>query len=297
VRETIATQERIGLDVLVHGEPERNDMVEYFGEQLSGMLVTDAGWVQSYGSRCVKPPLIYGDVRRLAPLTVEWAAYAQRQTSKPVKGMLTGPVTLLKWSFVRDDEPLEHTARTLALALRDEIAELEAAGIAVIQVDEPAFREALPLRTSERAGYLRWAVDAFRLATGGVLDRTQIHTHMCYCDFADIIDAISELDADVISIESARSAMDLLAVFRGQHYPNDIGLGIYDIHSPRVPETSEMSALLEGALEVLDPEQVWVNPDCGLKTRSWTEVLPALERMVEAAQRARTLLSRRGSLP
>jgi 5-methyltetrahydropteroyltriglutamate--homocysteine methyltransferase len=297
VSETIALQERIGLDVLVHGEPERNDMVEYFGERLSGMSVTEAGWVQSYGSRCVKPPIIYGDVRRLAPLTVDWAAYAQKQTSKPVKGMLTGPVTLLKWSFVRDDESPKHTASTLALALRDEIAELEAAGIAVIQVDEPAFREALPLRRSERPEYLDWAVHAFRLATAGALDRTQIHTHMCYCDFADIIDAIADLDADVISIESARSAMDLLAVFRTRRYPNDIGLGLYDIHSPRVPEESEMSALLESALEVLDPAQVWVNPDCGLKTRSWAEALPALERMVEAARRARTLLARRGSLP
>jgi 5-methyltetrahydropteroyltriglutamate--homocysteine methyltransferase len=290
VRETIAVQERIGLDVLVHGEPERTDMVEYFGERLDGMLVTENGWVQSYGSRCVKPPIVYGDVRRREPLTVEWAAYARSLTDKPVKGMLTGPVTLLKWSFVRDDEPLSHTASTLALALRDEIADLEAAGVAVIQVDEPAFREALPLRSRDRAAYLRWAVDAFRLATAGAADRTQIHTHMCYCEFSDVIDAIRELDADVISIESARSAMDLLAAFRDHEYPNDVGLGIYDIHSPRVPERGEMSALLTSALEVLDPKQVWVNPDCGLKTRSWEEIVPALTRMVEAARLARATL-------
>ena len=295
VGETIAVQERLGLDVLVHGEPERNDMVEYFGERLEGMLVTENGWVQSYGSRCVKPPIVYGDVRRREPLTVEWAAYARKLTKKPVKGMLTGPVTLLKWSFVRDDEPLAHTANTLALALRDEIGDLEAAGVNVIQVDEPAFREALPHRRRDRAAYLRWAVDAFRLATGGAADGTQIHTHMCYCDFSDVIDAIRELDADVISIESARSAMDLLAAFREHEYPNDVGLGIYDIHSPRVPERAEMSTLLASALEVLDPARVWVNPDCGLKTRSWEEVVPALERMVETARLARARLAPRGT--
>ncbi|HEY2408549.1 MAG TPA: 5-methyltetrahydropteroyltriglutamate--homocysteine S-methyltransferase [Polyangiaceae bacterium] len=291
IDETIALQERIGLDVLVHGEPERNDMVEYFGEALSGVLVTQNGWVQSYGSRCVKPPIIYGDVARPRPITVEWARYAQSRSKKPVKGMLTGPVTILKWSFVRDDEPLEHTCRTLALALRDEVLDLEAAGIRVIQVDEPAFREALPLRTSERAAYLRWAVACFKLATAAVRDETQIHAHMCYCEFSDVIDSIAALDADVISIESARSAMDLLDAFARSGYPNDVGLGIYDIHSPRVPELDEMRRLLERALSVLDPEQLWVNPDCGLKTRRLQEIVPALENLVAVARQARSRLS------
>jgi len=267
-------------------------MVEYFGATLAGMAVTRAGWVQSYGSRCVKPPIIFGDVRRTAPMTVEAARYAQSRTKKPVKGMLTGPVTLLKWSFVRDDEPLVHTARTLALALRAELRDLEAAGISVIQVDEPAFREALPLRRTERAAYLSWSVAAFRLATSGVRDTTQIHTHMCYSEFGDVMDALRALDADVISIESARSAMELLTRFSGDAYPNDIGLGVYDIHSPRVPTVAEMLAHLRQALIVLEPSQVWVNPDCGLKTRAWNEVLPALRNMVQAAELAREDLQR-----
>jgi 5-methyltetrahydropteroyltriglutamate--homocysteine methyltransferase len=288
---TLQTQEELGLDVLVHGEAERTDMVEYFGAALSGMAVTESGWVQSYGSRCVKPPIIFGDVRREGPITVAVTSYAQRRTQKPVKGMLTGPVTLLKWSFVRDDEPLAHTARTLALALRAELAALESAGISVIQVDEPAFREALPLRQAERAAYLAWAVAAFRLATSGVRDTTQIHTHMCYSEFGDVMAALRALDADVISIESARSAMDLLNSFSGEGYVNDIGLGVYDIHSPRVPSVSEMLTHLRHALRVLEPAQVWVNPDCGLKTRAWDEVIPALRNMVQAAVLARAELA------
>lgn len=290
--ETIAIQERLGLDVLVHGEAERADMVEYFGAQLEGMAVTEHGWVQSYGSRCVRPPIIYGDVARPRPITVEWATYAQSRTSRPVKGMLTGPITMLKWSFVRDDEPLSHTCRTMALALRDEVADLERAGIRIIQVDEPAFREALPLRRAAREDYLRWAVECFRIATSGVRDRTQIHTHMCYSEFGDVIDAIAALDADVISIESARSQMELLPEFAKHDYPGDIGLGIYDIHSPRVPAREEMEALLERALSVLDPDRVWVNPDCGLKTRRWSEVMPALENMVQAARAVRARITR-----
>jgi 5-methyltetrahydropteroyltriglutamate--homocysteine methyltransferase len=286
----IEEQEKLDIDVLVHGEPERNDMVEYFGERLLGMAVTRQGWVQSYGSRCVKPPIIYGDVRRKEAMTLDWTTYAQRRTQKLVKGMLTGPVTLLKWSFVRDDEPLEHTARTLALALRDEIADLEAAGIRVIQVDEPAFREALPLRKAERERYLAWAVRAFRLATSGVRDTTQIHTHMCYSEFGEVMAAIRALDADVISIESARSAMDLLQSFANGAYENDVGLGVYDIHSPRVPSVAEMATLLRAALSVLAPEQVWVNPDCGLKTRGWSEVKAALENLVKAAKLVRAEL-------
>jgi 5-methyltetrahydropteroyltriglutamate--homocysteine methyltransferase len=235
----------------------------------------------------VKPPIIFGDVRRPEPMTVAWAKYAQSRTQKPMKGMLTGPITILKWSFVRDDEPLEHTARTLALALRDEIRDLEAAGIRVIQVDEPAFREALPLKKAERERYLDWAVRAFRLATSGVSDLTQIHTHMCYSEFGEVMASIRALDADVISIESARSAMDLLQSFAKGAYPNDVGLGVYDIHSPRVPSVDEMATLLRAALGVLSPEQVWVNPDCGLKTRSWAEVAPALANLVEAARRVR----------
>ncbi|MFZ5897095.1 MAG: 5-methyltetrahydropteroyltriglutamate--homocysteine S-methyltransferase [Myxococcota bacterium] len=290
IDEVIRAQEKLGLDVLVHGEPERNDMVEFFGERLLGMAVTRHGWVQSYGSRCVKPPIIYGDVRRAGPLTLDFATYAQSKSQRPVKGMLTGPVTMMKWSFVRDDEPLEHTARTLALALRDEVADLEAAGIRVIQVDEPAFREALPLRKADRGGYLTWAVRAFRLATSGVRDTTQIHTHMCYSEFGDVMPAIRALDADVISIECARSAMDLLHSFKGGAYQNDVGLGVYDIHSPRVPSVAEIASLLRAALTVLEPEQVWVNPDCGLKTRGWAEITPALENMVQAARSLRAEL-------
>ena len=285
--ETIRFQEDIGLDVLVHGEAERNDMVEYFGEQLEGFAFTGGGWVQSYGSRCVKPPIIFGDVRRPAPMTVRWAREAMQCTRKPVKGMLTGPVTMLCWSFVRDDQPRSATCRQIALAIRDEVHDLEAAGVKIIQIDEPAFREGLPLREAEHAEYLGWAVEAFRLASCGVADATQIHTHMCYSEFNHILEAVAALDADVISIETARSNMELLSAFRDHGYPNDIGPGVYDIHSPRIPGVQAMRSLLEKALEVLRPEQLWVNPDCGLKTRTWAEVRPALEHMVAAARALR----------
>ncbi|MDW8372250.1 MAG: 5-methyltetrahydropteroyltriglutamate--homocysteine S-methyltransferase [Planctomycetota bacterium] len=284
IERCVRFQERIGLDVLVHGEFERNDMVEYFGEQLDGFLVTEHGWVQSYGSRCVKPPIIVGDVARRGPMTVSWTSYAQSLTAKPMKGMLTGPVTILQWSFVRDDLPRAQVAEQIALALRDEVRDLEQAGVRVIQVDEPAFREGLPLRRRDWPAYLHWAIAAFRLCTAGVADATQIHTHMCYSEFNDIIDSIAELDADVISIETARSRMELLAAFERFRYPADIGPGVYDIHSPSVPETAEMVAMLERASQVLDPERLWVNPDCGLKTRRWQEVEAALPRMVEAAR-------------
>lgn len=279
----IRFQEEIGLDVLVHGEFERNDMVEYFGEQLEGFAATKNGWVQSYGSRCVKPPVIYGDVFRKGPMTVEWSKYAQSLTAKPMKGMLTGPVTILQWSFVRDDQPRSETCRQIGLAIRDEVADLEAAGIAIIQIDEPALREGLPLLRSEWADYLSWAVDCFRLASSCVRDETQIHTHMCYAEFQDIMEAVAKMDADVISIETSRSQMELLDTFAHYNYPNDIGPGVYDIHSPRVPSVEEIVALLRRAAKVLSPEQLWVNPDCGLKTRRWEEVRPALVAMVEAA--------------
>jgi 5-methyltetrahydropteroyltriglutamate--homocysteine methyltransferase len=284
----IRWQDEIGLDVLVHGEFERTDMVEYFGEQLSGFVFTENGWVQSYGSRCVKPPVLFGDVERPQPMTVRWSTFAQEQTRKPMKGMLTGPITILQWSFVRDDQPRAETARQIALAILDEVRDLEAVGISVIQVDEPALREGLPLRRSDWTPYLRWSVDAFRLATAGVADRTQIHTHMCYCEFNDIIQAIAELDADVISIESSRSEMELLEAFRTFHYPNEVGPGVWDIHSPRVPSVEEMSGLLRKALQVLPRKQVWVNPDCGLKTRGWPEVKESLGNMVAAALKLRT---------
>lgn len=283
IREAVERQEALGLDVLVHGEAERNDMVEYFGEQLAGYAITQNGWVQSYGSRCVKPPIIHGDVWRPKPMTVEWACYAQSLTRKPMKGMLSGPLTLLFWSFVRDDLPKQTVALQLALALRDEIRDLEAAGIRIIQVDEPTFREGLPLKKSEWPAYLDWAVRAFRIATAGVRPETQIHTHMCYSEFNDILPAIAALDADVISIETARGRMKLLRGFAEHRYPNAIGPGVYDIHSPRVPTRSEMVALLEKALEVLPPERLWVNPDCGLKTRGWPETEAALREMVAAA--------------
>ncbi len=289
---TLLRQEQLGLDVLVHGEAERNDMVEYFGELLEGMFVTGEGWVQSYGSRCVKPPIIFGDVERKQPMTVRWASYAQSRSTRPVKGMLTGPITMLKWSFVRDDEPLEHTCRTLALALRDEVTDLERAGLGVIQVDEPAFREALPLRERERAHYLDWSVKSFLLATAGARAETQIHTHMCYSEFAELVEAIRALDADVISLEAARSAMDVAEAFARSGYETELGLGIWDIHSPRVPPVHEMLELLGRALSVLDADRVWVNPDCGLKTRSWEEVMPALGNMVQAARIARERLQR-----
>ena len=277
----------MGLDVLVHGEPERTDMVEYFGERLNGCLVTGNGWVQSYGSRCVKPPIIFGDVSRPLPMTVDWAVYAQSRTERPVKGMLTGPVTILEWSFVRNDVPREVTARQIAFAIRDEVADLEAAGITVVQIDEPALREGLPLHAAQRKEYLAWAVGAFKLASSGVRDETQVHTHMCYAEFNDIIESIAAFDADVISIEASRSRMELLGAFKDFEYPNEVGPGIFDIHSPRVPDTSEMVELLMAALEVVPRDRLWVNPDCGLKTRRWEEVRPALANMVAAARDVR----------
>ncbi|MBN2844179.1 MAG: 5-methyltetrahydropteroyltriglutamate--homocysteine S-methyltransferase, partial [Sedimentisphaerales bacterium] len=287
VARVVKFQEEIGLDVLVHGEPERNDMVEYFGQQLNGFAFTQFGWVQSYGSRCVKPPLIYGDVSRSAPMTVHWAKYAQSLSKKYVKGMLTGPVTILKWSFVREDQPLSVTANQIALAIRDEVADLEDAGINIIQIDEPAFREGMPLKTSQWKEYFDWAVNAFKLATCSVSDSTQIHTHMCYSDFNAIIDAIAALDADVISIEASRSDIKLLDVFNDFDYPNEIGPGVYDIHSPRIPEVEEMVELLEKMLKVIPAKQLWVNPDCGLKTRAWPETKAALINMVKAAETIR----------
>ncbi|GAA1017483.1 5-methyltetrahydropteroyltriglutamate--homocysteine methyltransferase [Acrocarpospora pleiomorpha] len=283
----IALQEDIGLDVLVHGEPERNDMVQYFAELLDGYAATEHGWVQSYGSRCVRPPILYGDITRPQPMTVPWAAYAQSRTRKPVKGMLTGPVTMLAWSFVRDDQPLAATARQVARALREEIADLEAAGIRVIQVDEPALRELLPLRDDAKAEYLTWAVDAFRLATGGAADGTQIHTHMCYSEFGEIIDAIADLDADVTSVEAARSRMELLDELRAAGYHRGIGPGVWDIHSPRVPSAEELTTALRRAVSSVDPALLWVNPDCGLKTRAYPETEASLRNMVTAAQRVR----------
>ena len=287
IREAVAFQERIGLDVLVHGEAERNDMVEYFAEQLDGYAFTRFGWVQSYGSRCVKPAVIYGDISRPAPMTVEWIRYAQSLTDKPMKGMLTGPVTMLMWSFPRDDVPREVQARQLALAIRDEVLDLEAAGIRIVQIDEAAFREGLPLRQTDWGPYLDWAVDAFRLCSSGVRDETQIHTHMCYSEFNDVIEAIAAMDADVITIETSRSQMELLEAFEGFAYPNEIGPGVYDIHSPRVPDSAEMVALLEKAAERIPAERLWVNPDCGLKTRGWAETEAALANMVAAARQLR----------
>ncbi|MBM3579407.1 MAG: 5-methyltetrahydropteroyltriglutamate--homocysteine S-methyltransferase [Alphaproteobacteria bacterium] len=287
---TVRFQEEIGLDVLVHGEFERNDMVEYFGEQLAGFFFTKNGWVQSYGSRCVKPPVIFGDVSRPTPMTVEWAKFAQSQTSKIMKGMLTGPITILQWSFVRDDQPRKDTALQIAFAIRDEVCDLEKAGIKIIQIDEAALREGLPIRRANWAEYLRWAVDAFKISASGVEDRTQIHTHMCYSEFNDIIEAIAKMDADVISIETSRSQMELLNAFVNFKYPNEIGPGVYDIHSPRVPKKEEMKNLLQKALDVLKPEQIWVNPDCGLKTRDWPETKAALQDMVEAAKELRSNL-------
>ncbi|MGR9044086.1 MAG: 5-methyltetrahydropteroyltriglutamate--homocysteine S-methyltransferase [Gammaproteobacteria bacterium] len=287
IRYCIHEQEELGLDVLVHGEAERNDMVEYFGEQLQGFLFTQYGWVQSYGSRCVKPPIIYGDISRPEPMTPDWISYAQSLTDKPVKGMLTGPVTILNWSFVRNDQARSVTAYQLALALRDEVLDLERAGIKIIQIDEAALREGLPLRRSAWKGYLDWAVRAFRITAGGVGDSTQIHTHMCYSEFNDIVDAIAEMDADVITIETSRSHMELLEAFVDFRYPNDIGPGIYDIHTPNIPDTEEMVALLKQARDRIDADQLWVNPDCGLKTRNWQEVRPALRNMIQAAQTLR----------
>lgn len=290
IANSVAWQEQIGLDVLVHGEFERNDMVEYFGEQLSGFCFTKNGWVQSYGTRCVKPPIIFGDVFRSSPMTVEWAKYAQSLTKKIVKGMLTGPITILQWSFVRNDQPRSQTANQIALAIRDEVLDLEKAGIQIIQIDEAALREGLPIRQSKQQQYLQWAVDAFRISASGVEDKTQIHTHMCYSEFNDIIQAIADMDADVISIETSRSQMELLNAFVNFKYPNEIGPGVYDIHSPRVPSVKEMEDLLYKALNVLKPEQIWVNPDCGLKTRDWSETKQALEFMVSATKNIRANL-------
>ncbi|WP_426507172.1 5-methyltetrahydropteroyltriglutamate--homocysteine S-methyltransferase [Serratia proteamaculans] len=287
IKQAIVEQERLGLDVLVHGEAERNDMVEYFGENLDGFVFTQNGWVQSYGSRCVKPPVIIGDISRPEAITVEWAKYAQSLTDKPVKGMLTGPVTILCWSFPREDVTREVIAKQIALALRDEVEDLEKAGIGIIQIDEPALREGLPLRQSDWAAYLNWAVDAFKLNAAVAQDDTQIHTHMCYCEFNDIMDSIAALDADVITIETSRSDMDLLEAFKEFEYPNEIGPGVYDIHSPNVPSVEWIEALLRKAAQNIPAERLWVNPDCGLKTRGWPETRQSLANMVLAAQRLR----------
>ncbi|MFF9431746.1 5-methyltetrahydropteroyltriglutamate--homocysteine S-methyltransferase [Streptomyces sp. NPDC014746] len=290
IREVLAFQEKTGVDVLVHGEPERNDMVQYFAEQLTGYVATQHGWVQSYGTRYVRPPVLAGDISRPEPMTVRWTAYAQAQTSKPVKGMLTGPVTMLAWSFVRDDQPLGDTARQVALALRDEVVDLEAAGTSVIQVDEPALRETLPLRSADHAAYLAWATESFRLTTGGVRPDTQIHTHMCYAEFGDIVRAIDDLDADVISLEAARSHMQVAGELAAHGYPREAGPGVWDIHSPRVPSTEEAAALLRKGLEAIPADRLWVNPDCGLKTRGWPETRASLEHLVAAAREVRAEL-------
>lgn len=287
IGEVISFQEKTGIDVLVHGEPERNDMVQYFAEQLTGYLATQHGWVQSYGTRYVRPPVLAGDISRPEPMTVRWTSYAQSLTPKPVKGMLTGPVTMLAWSFVRDDQPLGETARQVALALRDEINDLEAAGTSLIQVDEPALRETLPLRTEDHADYLAWATESFRLTTSGVRPDTQIHTHMCYAEFGDIVQAIDDLDADVISLEAARSHMQVARELAEHGYPREAGPGVWDIHSPRVPSAQEAAGLLRTGLEAIPAERLWVNPDCGLKTRGWTETRASLENLVAAAREVR----------
>ncbi len=291
IEKTIRFQEQTGLDVLVHGEFERNDMVQYFAEQMDGFAFTENGWVQSFGSRCARPPIIFGNVARPHPMTLQWAAYSQSLTAKPVKGMLTGPVTILQWSFVRDDQPRAQTCRQIALAIRSEVLDLEKIGIRIIQIDEPALREGLPLQKKDWADYLDWAVQSFQIASAGVNDATQIHTHMCYAEFNDIIEAIARMDADVISIEASRSKMELLEAFDKFQYPNDIGPGVYDIHSPNVPSTEEMVSLIRAALQVIPAERLWVNPDCGLKTRQWEEVAPALENMVKAVNIVREELN------
>ncbi|MDR2128319.1 MAG: 5-methyltetrahydropteroyltriglutamate--homocysteine S-methyltransferase [Burkholderiaceae bacterium] len=283
----VQAQEALGLDVLVHGEAERNDMVEYFGEQLDGFAFSQNGWVQSYGSRCVKPPILYGDVRRPRPMTVDWICHAQSLTRKPMKGMLTGPVTILNWSFVRDDQPRQQSCRQIALAIRDEVLDLERAGVRIIQIDEAALREGLPLRRSDWSAYLDWAVECFRIAANGVRDETQIHTHMCYSEFNDIIESIARMDADVITIESARSDMQLLDAFEHFQYPNQIGPGVYDIHSPNIPTGAHIEQLMRKAARHIPPGRLWINPDCGLKTRQWKEVIPALTNMVAAAKALR----------
>jgi len=291
IARVVALQTELGLDVLVHGEPERNDMVQYFAEHLDGFAVTANGWVQSYGSRCVRPPVLWGDVSRPAPITVEWSAYTASLTDKPVKGMLTGPVTILAWSFVRDDQPLGDTANQVGLALRDEIADLEAAGIGIVQVDEPALRELLPLRRADQPAYLDWSVRSFRLATSGVEAATQVHTHLCYSEFGEVIGAIDGLDADVTSVEAARSRMEIVPELADAGYHRGIGPGVYDIHSPRVPGTEEITELLELAVKAIDPALVWVNPDCGLKTRRYEETVPSLEHLVAAARTVRATLA------
>ncbi|RTR29792.1 5-methyltetrahydropteroyltriglutamate--homocysteine S-methyltransferase [Shewanella atlantica] len=283
-KDTVDRQLKLGIDVLVHGEAERNDMVEYFGEQLQGVGFTQFGWVQSYGSRCVKPPLIYGDVSRPKPMTVDWATYAQSLTDKPMKGMLTGPVTILHWSFAREDISREQIATQIGLAIRDEVVDLQNVGIGIIQIDEPAFREGLPLKRSDWDAYLKWAVDAFKLSAAGVSDETQIHTHMCYSEFNETIEAIAAMDADVITIETSRSRMELLTAFEDFEYPNEIGPGVYDIHTPNTPTVDEMVTLIEKAAHKIPVRQLWVNPDCGLKTRTWDEVEPALQNLVEATK-------------
>jgi len=288
----IGIQEGLGLDVLVHGEFERSDMVEYFAQKMTGFLVTQNGWVQSYGSRCVRPPIIYADVSRPKPMTINEICYAQSLTPKPVKGMLTGPVTILNWSYVREDIPRKEVAYQIALALRDEVLDLEKAGIKIIQIDEPAFREGLPLKKEKRKSYLDWAVKAFRLSNAPVKPQTQIHTHMCYAEFKDIIEAIDAMDADVISIECSRSKGDVISIFETYHYKKGIGLGTYDIHSPRIPKKEEILATLKRCLKVLAPQQLWVNPDCGLKTRQWEEIIPSLRNMVEVARELRASLSK-----
>jgi 5-methyltetrahydropteroyltriglutamate--homocysteine methyltransferase len=287
IARAVQWQDAIGLDVLVHGEFERNDMVQYFGEQLDGFAFTAHGWVQSYGSRCVRPPIIYGDVARPHPMTIDWWRYAQSLTHRPMKGMLTGPVTILNWSFVRDDQPRAQTCRQIAFAIRDEVIDLEAAGAAIIQIDEAALREGLPLRRRDWPSYLAWAIEAFRISASGVADATQIHTHMCYSEFNDIIEAIGAMDADVISIETARSRMELLDAFATYHYPAALGPGVYDIHSPTIPSIEAMASLLKAATRRLPAEHIWVNPDCGLKTRHWPEVRAALDHMVQAAAQLR----------
>lgn len=291
IARAVREQETIGLDVLVHGEAERNDMVEYFGEQLDGYVFSEYGWVQSYGSRCVKPPILFGDVQRKQPMTVEWTKYAQSLTQRPVKGMLTGPITILNWSFVRDDKSRSECCVQLALAIRDEVLDLEAAGTQIVQIDEAALREGLPLRKAEWKSYLQWAVESFRIASSGVKDETQIHTHMCYSEFNDIIEAIAQLDADVITIETSRSNMELLNAFNASSYPNDIGPGVYDIHSPNVPSVAQIVELITSASEKFPVSRLWINPDCGLKTRSWGEVRGALGNMVEAARTLRQNLA------
>jgi len=291
IERAVREQEALGLDVLVHGEAERNDMVEYFGEQLDGYAFSQFGWVQSYGSRCVKPPILFGDISRPRPMTVEWTTFAQSLTDKPMKGMLTGPVTILNWSFVRDDQPRAETCRQLALAIRQEVLDLEQAGVRVIQIDEAALREGLPLRRAQWQSYLDWAVESFRISANGVRDETQIHTHMCYSEFNDIMTSIADMDADVITIETSRSDMELLDAFDHFSYPNEIGPGVYDIHSPNIPSQQHMVDLMKKAAERVPAERLWVNPDCGLKTRQWTEVIPALTHMVAAAKALRAELA------